>query len=309
MDSAANPRPASRSRSRSCRPAAWGDEHEEANHAPARLPDRHRGRPRPCRLRWRRHQPTVNRRRHGERRLPGHRDRHWCAPVAQCGSRPRDQFGVQDHSSRVPRGGGRHGQPAGSFGVQTGDGESATSATLPRFYVGVFEVTQGQWARLGGSDTWTAVTTTLVGPSAVVAEKPAFGLSWSGITTTLSAYNSGKTISLALPSDAQWEKACRAGSSSLFAWGDARDDATVTTYAQVWETSAGALGPRAVGSKTANAGILYDMHGNVWEWTSSQYVRGGSWRDTLPQARAANRHDLDIDTNHPLVGARLVLSL
>ena len=201
------------------------------------------------------------------------------------------------------------GQTAGSFGAQTGDGESATSATLPRFYVGVFEVTQGQWARLGGSDTWTAVTTTLVGPSAVVAEKPAFGLSWSGITTTLSAYNSGKTISLALPSDAQWEKACRAGSSSLFAWGDARDDATVNTYAQVWETSAGALGPRAVGSKTANAGILYDMHGNVWEWTSSQYVRGGSWRDTLPQARAANRHDLDIDTNHPLVGARLVLSL
>ena len=201
------------------------------------------------------------------------------------------------------------GQTAGSFGAQTGDGESATSATLPRFYVGVFEVTQGQWSRLGGSDTWTAVTTTLVGPSAVVAEKPAFGLSWSGITTTLSAYNSGKTISLALPSDAQWEKACRAGSSSLFAWGDARDDATVTTYAQVWETSAGALGPRAVGSKTANAGILYDMHGNVWEWTSSQYVRGGSWRDTLPQARAANRHDLDIDTNHPLVGARLVLSL
>ena len=201
------------------------------------------------------------------------------------------------------------GQTAGSFGAQTGDGESATSATLPRFYVGVFEVTQGQWARLGGSDTWTAVTTTLVGPSAVVAEKPAFGLSWSGITTTLSAYNSGKTITLTLPSDAQWEKACRAGSSSLFAWGDARDDATVTTYAQVWETSAGALGPRAVGSKTANAGILYDMHGNVWEWTSSQYVRGGSWRDTLPQARAANRHDLDIDTNHPLVGARLVLSL
>ena len=201
------------------------------------------------------------------------------------------------------------GQTAGSFGAQVGDGESATSTTLPRYYVGVFETTQGQWARLGGSDTWTAVSTTLVGTAAVDAEKPAFGLSWSGITSTLFAYNSGKAITLALPSDAQWEKACRAGSSSLFAWGDARDDATVTTYAQVWETSAGARGPRAVGSKTANAGRLYDMHGNVWEWTSSQYVRGGSWRDTLPQARAANRHDLDIDTNHPLVGARLVLSL
>jgi len=201
------------------------------------------------------------------------------------------------------------GQAAGSFGAQAGDGESAGSATLPRYYVGVFEITQSQWTALGGTDTWSAVTTSLVGPLAVDAQKPAFGLSWSGITTTLAAYNGGKAITLALPSDAQWEKACRAGSSGVFSWGDARDDATVTTYAQVWESSAGALGPRAVGSKTANAGSLFDVHGNVWEWTSSQYVRGGSWRDTLPQARAANRHDLDIDTNHPLVGARLVLSL
>lgn len=201
------------------------------------------------------------------------------------------------------------GQQAGTFGVQAGDGESATSTSLPRFYAGVFEVTQEQWTRLGGTDTWSAVSTALVGPSAVDAQKPAFALSWSGIATTLAAYNAGKAFTLALPSDGQWEKACRGGSAALFAWGDAKDDATVAIHAQVWESSAGALGPRAVGSKAANGVGLFDVHGNVWEWTTSQYVRGGSWRDTLPQARAANRHDLDIDTNHPLVGARLVLSL
>jgi len=201
------------------------------------------------------------------------------------------------------------GQSAGTFGVQTGDGEAATSANVPRFYIGVFEITQDQWTRLGGANTWSAVNTTVVGGAAVDTQKPAFALSLTGIASTLATYGAGKSFALILPSDAQWEKACRGGSSNVFAWGNARDDATVATYAQVWESSAGALGPRLVGSRSANGYGLFDLHGNVWEWTTSQYVRGGSWRDTLPQARAANRLEMDIDTNHPLVGARLVLSL
>lgn len=201
--------------------------------------------------------------------------------------------------------------PVGSGGSDFGSqpDESAGSAAPARYYIAVFETTQAQWTALGGSADWTTAPTTVVGTTATDGEKPAFAVTYDSIATTLGAWNAGRSATLALPSDVQWEKACRAGSGGLFAWGDARDDATVATQAQVWETNAGQLGPRRVGSRGANAFGLYDVHGNVWEWTSSQRIRGGSWRDTLPQARCANKLALDTATAHPLVGLRLVLSL
>lgn len=197
------------------------------------------------------------------------------------------------------------GTAPSAFGAQAD--ETPTSANVPRFYIGVFEVTRAQWQALDGSTPWSAFSAGLVGSDA--DDKPASGMTRDTIAATLLTWNAANPKDLALPSESQWEVACRGGLASSFAWGEDRSDAVVGTFAVVSETAGGVAGPRTVGGRTANAFGLFDMHGNVWEFTASDSIRGGSWRDSLPMARSANRKPLDQATGHPLVGLRLVLTL
>ena len=149
-----------------------------------------------------------------------------------------------------------------------------------------------------------------------------------------------------LPTEAEWEYACRAGTDSAFSFGD--DPNLLTDYAWFGENSQDKY--QKVGTKKANPWGLYDMHGNVAEWTLDQYVptiyskreqietnplvegekvypkvvRGGSWMDNTNRLRSAarrpsskkwKRRDPQIPkskwwhTDAPFVGFRVVRPL
>ena len=128
-----------------------------------------------------------------------------------------------------------------------------------------------------------------------------------------------------LPSEAEWEYCCRAGTTTRYSFGDKADD--LGDYAWFKGNSAGNDPP--VGKKKPNAWGLYDMHGYVWEWCADAWhkdhegaptdgtaraakdvkervMRGGSWNDGADAARSAFRQGRPPDTRSDAVGFRCV---
>ena len=206
---------------------------------------------------------------------------------------------------RLVEGSGTIGSSSGQLGAALDP--AASPAHAAAFYLAVFETTQAQWELLAGGTPWAQLTSADgAGDVQIGDDYPAVGLSHDLVTSTVQAYYSGVGARLSLPSDVQWELACRAGGSGVWSWGSQTDGVTINAAAVVWENSGTTRGARTVAGRAPNALGLYDLHGNVWEMTGSGYLRGGSWNDPLATARAAHRAPVDPSTRHLLVGARLV---
>lgn len=195
----------------------------------------------------------------------------------------------------VPAGPAVLGQAPGTLGRQAD--EAASAVTLPPFYIGVFEVTRAQWRRLAGTQPWVG----LPGPVEQRDDLPATGVSFAALQIALATH----ATRLALPQAGQWEAAARAGTATVFPWGDDPRASVAGRYAATADTG-NALRP--VGSLTANALGLYDVCGNAWEFTADGGLCGGSWADALILARPANRAAIESNTVHPAIGVRLVFT-
>ncbi|MDR3182604.1 MAG: formylglycine-generating enzyme family protein [Planctomycetaceae bacterium] len=224
-----------------------------------------------------------------------------------------------------------HYCPAGAFTMGSplseanrGNDEQLHPVTLSQgFWMGETEVTQAQWESVMGGN-----------PSHFKGEKlPVEKVSWDACQEFVKKLNAlgaaPKGYKFSLPTESQWEYACRAGSTTAYCFGDSAD----SLGAYCWHSGNSGSTTHEVGTKKANAWGLYDMHGNVWEWCNDWYgdypsptassseladpvgassgsyrvYRGGSWLSGAKGCRSANRNANTPDFTNVDLGVRVSL--
>ncbi len=206
---------------------------------------------------------------------------------------------------------------AGSFTMGSPDAELGHykdespqhSVTLDGFLMGKYELTKRQWQAVMGTTPWAGQDQIITDP-----DSPAVYISWYDAQSFLTALNAYTGKTFRLPSEAQWEYACRAGGADRFYWGDDPASSIIDSYAW-WRGNAYSAEQQyahVVGGKTANFFGLYDMSGNALEWCQDSYhdnytgaptdgsawvtpeveyqvLRGGDWYNYGASARSACR--------------------
>ncbi len=186
------------------------------------------------------------------------------------------------------------------------------------YYIGRFEVTQAQWQAVMGNNPGQ-----VKGP-----QLPVHGVSWNDCRAFLQKLRerTGKS-GFRLPTEEEWEYACRAGSRTRYAFGDEAGSLAESAW---YQASAGGT-PHPVGGRKPNAWGLYDMHGNIAEWCHDPFapdygklgatnpvargsgaaqghaLRGGAWKDAAADVRAASRSGVLPHIRPPTGGLRCVI--
>jgi formylglycine-generating enzyme required for sulfatase activity len=154
--------------------------------------------------------------------------------------------------------------------------------TVQAFKMMKYEVTQGQWRSVTGRNPARF--------SSCGLNCPIESVSWKDIQTFIKKLNQKTGLNFRLPNEAEWEYAARAGSTYKYSWGSFIDcsKARYGYYSDMCGTQ-GNTDP--VGSYQPNKFGLYDMHGNVWEWTkdcwNDSYYDSGSWFSSKPDDGSA----------------------
>jgi formylglycine-generating enzyme required for sulfatase activity len=144
------------------------------------------------------------------------------------------------------------------------------------FYLGRYEVTQAQWVAKMGSNPSSFQSASTQVPASQVPNRPVERVSWNTIQGYLTA------TGFRLPTEAEWEFACRAGTQTPF-YNGSTADSTVGSLA--WYGSNSGSQTRPVGGKLANAFGFHDMLGNVFEWVndwSGNYTTADQTNPTGP---------------------------
>jgi len=243
---------------------------------------------------------------------------------------------------RIAAGAFTMGSPPGEVG-RYDPWETQHTVTLTQdFYIGVFEITQKQWEQVIG--TTPSFFTGDKRPVEQVAWDAIRGGTWPGGDPGADAFAGkvrAKTGHAAdLPTEGQWEYACRARSTAALNSGknltSSDSDANLAELGRYWHNGGSAHasdpvngGSASVGGCAANAWGLYDMHGNVSEWCLDWHqadlgadpatdptgpasgglrtIRGGSWRDQAGGCRSASRNNYWPDGADSNIGFRLVV--
>jgi hypothetical protein len=136
------------------------------------------------------------------------------------------------------------------------------------FWFGKFEVTQEQWQAVTGKN-----------PSKFKgAKNPVEMVSWHDVQSFLQGLRAKSRKPFRLPTEAEWEYACRAGAATQYGFGDERE--RLSDHA--WWVRNSEYRTHPVGSKRSNRWGLHDTHGNVWEWCQDGYVDYAAGAQTDP---------------------------
>lgn len=230
--------------------------------------------------------------------------------AAGCGAEKRDGTRIRDQASGIelvllPAGEFVMGSPESEAGREEQERAHRVRLTRP-FYLGVTEVTQGQWQAITGSNPSHF---TACGPDCPVEQ-----VNFHDVQAFLTQLNAASSGGFRLPTEAEWEYACRAGGTAPFGHrptlgaGDANIDGRFPYSEAATSESTGTV---AAGRFAASPWGLFDMSGNVWEWTQDAHcpyptsdvtdplgqcesphrvIRGGSWKFDGNSARCALRY-------------------
>ena len=230
--------------------------------------------------------------------------------------------GVQLDMVLIPAGTFAMGSPESKQGRRDDETPRHQVVISYPFYMGKYEVTQAQWVRIMGSN-----------PSHFKGEDlPVENVSWNDCVAFCKKLTDREQAAgrlkpghqYRLPTEAEWEYACRAGATTRFYTGDCYSDLARAG----WYAGNSSSKTHPVGQKQQNAYGLYDMHGNVWEWCGDLYgsyssesvidpvgqtsgsnrvVRGGCWGTNEDYCHSANRGYGHLGSAYSYYGFRLVL--